>query len=192
MCYITGDLLAADLSLRLPRYLFSTPPLVCLSSPSINSQPNFPDRRSNGADQKGQRALMYRRTSHFALSLPFIFMYIVQTYVSSWWARGARRCITKAKSGLMGVREEQMCWMGFTSGNKSHFYHVLYLDPGPLVLLFLHCPCSKYISIDPPFWYQLCDSTFTSASSFSSLPLHVIFSPEQFTNSLALGWLMDE
>lgn len=30
MCYITGDLLAADLSFRLPRYLF-------LPSPSVNS-----------------------------------------------------------------------------------------------------------------------------------------------------------
>lgn len=62
----------------------------------------------------------------------------------------------------MRVREEPMCWMAFTSGSKTHFHLVLFLD---LVHLssFPHCPWSKYISIDPVFWYRLRDSPVMSA-----------------------------
>lgn len=90
-------------------------------------------------------------------------------------------CITKAveRRGKMREGTELMCWMGFATGCKSHFYLVLFW-PWSTCPPFCRHPCQKYISIDPLFQYQLCDSMF-------HVPLHVsspfrYFTPPHTTN----------
>lgn len=103
-------------------------------------------------------------------------------------------CITKAESGMMGVREEQMCWTGVTSGNKPHFYLLLLLlDP-------VHLSSSPSVSLPKInlYWPNvLIPITWLSSHVCHCnllgfvLSFHVVCSPEQFTDSFIVCWFMD-
>lgn len=145
MCYITGDLLAADLSFRLPRYLF-------LPSPSVNS---------------GRRELAVRigrggGPSHWASSPPARpnVQRVGQTYVDH--ERALWQGVLHNKRGRVGRRREGRREGGMEGGGNrcaewaprravNHIFTLFYFDPGPLVLLSRRRPCQKYISIDPSF-----------------------------------------
>lgn len=121
MCYITRDLLAADLSLRLPRYLLS--PRFSLAPPRLTLGLIF--QTKGQAQIKRQKASIYGYILHFGIIFG-VTLHVYHSDICPWWAHRARCCIMKAVSGLMGVR---MCWMGFASGNKPHFNLLLLWDP---------------------------------------------------------------
>lgn len=189
MCYITRDLLAADLSLRLPLYIFS--PRFSLRSPRLTGSLIFRQKvkhRSARAKHKDRGPDMWR---HYTFGVSSIVT-VYHPDTCSRWADRARSCITKAESGLMRVREVQMCWMGFISANKPHLYLVLFLDSVhlssflSLSLLIIHLywpdiliPITRLPSRN--YHYSLLKFVF---------PFCVVCS-KQFTDSFILGWFMN-
>lgn len=180
MCYITRDLLAADLFIETPSLPFFLS--LSLSHPSVSplDQPLsliFPDKEvKHGSKDKDAGEDTRGRFDFLSLNLN-----VYHPDVCSRWADRARCCITKAESGLLRVREEQMCWMGFRSANEPHVH--LFLDS-----VYLSSFSSLSLLKILFYWLNvLITVTWLPSHNFhycilSSL-LYVFYSPEQFTGS---------
>lgn len=105
-----------------------------------------------------------------------------------WGACRVRCCITKAESGLVRVREEPMCWMGFTSGSKTHLPRP-FLRPGPLVL----CPSLSLVKTHTHWPSVLilfaCLPHHVCCCSLLHLVLlfHAVYSPKQISWFICCG-----
>lgn len=144
--------------------------------------------RSNRAKDKGGGPDIWMHL-HVALAQELILMYIMQTYVPD----RAESCITKAVSGLIRVREEQMCWMGFISANKPHLYIVLFFDLDHLYsfpslsLLKIHLYWHNVLIL---ITWQPSHNYHYSFLEFV-LPFCAVYCPKQFTDSFILGWFLN-
>ena len=186
MCYITRDLLAADLFIETPSLPFfffspSLPPSLSLSPLCFSPRPPlsliFPDKEVKRGSKDKDAGEDTRGTFDF-LSLN---LNVYHPDVCSRWADRARCCITKAESGLLRVMEEQMCWMGFRSANELHVH--LFLD-SVYLSSFWSLSLLKILFYWPNIvitvtWLPSHNCHYCILSSL----LYVVYSPEQFTGS---------